>query len=276
MRHLHVLLAGVVVLLLNAPAGLRGQADDKVTFEVASVKPNVSRGIRGHDFPGDRFEAKNVPLRELIMIAYGEPGQMLPDSQIAGPTWIDQDRFDISAKVGPNGLNTVAEKQRRLRTLLEERFKLIAHPERRESAAYALRVARTNGTLGPQLHHAAVDCEAILASGPGLRERCILYMLPSGKLMLRGQTMSALANILTRGFDRPVVDQTGLAGGFDADADFDPHTVPAMAQLPPDQGPTDAPSFMTALQEVLGLKLESTRAAVRFLVIDHVERPTPD
>jgi uncharacterized protein (TIGR03435 family) len=102
-----------VVALVLALAHLRGQsaATSAPPFEVGSVKPNVSRGIRGHDFPGDRFEARNVPLRDLIMIAYGAPGQMLPEWQITGPSWIDEDRFDISAKVGANGPNAVAEKQ---------------------------------------------------------------------------------------------------------------------------------------------------------------------
>src|SRR5262245_52845516 len=81
-------------------------------FEAASVKPNPSRtGVRGHSFPGDRFEAKNVPLRDLIMIAYGQPGQLLTEAEMAGgPDWIDADRFDVSATVGA-GPNGVALKQ---------------------------------------------------------------------------------------------------------------------------------------------------------------------
>jgi uncharacterized protein (TIGR03435 family) len=261
-----LLLAGAVGVFAGPPA-----------FEVASVKPNVSHtGIRGHSFPGDRFEATNVPLRDLIMIAYGDAGQPLPESQIAGPNWIDSDRFDISAKVGADRPNTVAQKQLMLRLLLTDRFKLAAHFEGRDSRAYALIAARKGGTLGPRLHHADVDCEALLATQPGRRERCILYALPSGKLMLRGQTMSAFANALTRILDRPVVDRTGLSGGFDADADFDPQSVPGMLQLPPEDRPKDAPSFDAALQELLGLKLESTHAPVKLLLIDHVEKPAAD
>ena len=273
-----LLLAGVGGFAVPRVHGYAAQTNQKApAFEVASVKPNVSRiGIRGHSFPGDRFEARNVPLRDLVMIAYGESGQLLPESQILGPSWIDSDRFDMSAKVGTDRPNTVAEKQLMIRTLLTDRFKLAAHFESRDSSAYALIVAKRSGPLGPQLHHADVDCEALLATEPGRRERCILYALPSGKLMLRGQTMSAFANVLTRLLDRPVVDQTGLSGGFDADADFDPQSVPGMLQLPPEQRPKDAPSLDTALQESLGLKLESTRASVKLLVIDHVEQPTPD
>src|ERR1700688_4086569 len=85
-------------------------------FEVAWVKPTPSRtGIRGHGFPGDRFEARNVPVRDLIMVAFGEPGRLVPESLMSGgPSWIDTDRFDVTAKVGRKS-NSVAEKQLMLR-----------------------------------------------------------------------------------------------------------------------------------------------------------------
>src|SRR3954453_18296637 len=91
-------------------------------FELASVKLNtLGTGIRGHSFPGDRFEAKNVPLRDLIMVAFGQPGQPLADSQMAGgPTWVDCDRFDVSATAGADSRKSVADKQVMLRTLLAE------------------------------------------------------------------------------------------------------------------------------------------------------------
>jgi uncharacterized protein (TIGR03435 family) len=189
-------------------------------FEVASVKSNPSRlGTRGHSFPGDRFEARNVPVMDLILVAYGEPGHLLPDSGVVGgPDWSNADRFDISAKVRTSGPNTVALKQIMLRALLRERFKLVLHVEAMPLPGYALVVSSRDGALGPQLRRADVDCDPLLASQPGQRERCILYALPSGELRLRGQTMRALANTLTILLERPVVDRTGLAGGFDADA----------------------------------------------------------
>jgi len=161
-----------------------------------------------------------------------------------------------------------------LRTLLAERFKLVVHTETRELPTYSLILARKDRALGPQLHHADVDCEPMLASEPGRRDRCILYALPSGQLMLRGQTMSALANAFTMLLNRVVKDRTGLAGGFDADARFNPEGLPGMLQLRPGERlASDDPSFETALQEQLGLKLESTRGPVDLLLIDHVDRP---
>ena len=268
-------LLGMTLAVGLAAPTLSGQQPPPA-FEVASVKPNASRnGVRGHSFPADRFEARNVPLRDLIMLAYGDAGQPLPDSRITGPPWIDDDRFDISAKGGEAGTHTVAEKQLMVRALLVERFKLAAHFEVREVPALAL-VAKKRGALGPQLHHADVDCEALLATQPGRGERCILYALPSGKLMLRGQTMGALASALSTILGRAVIDRTGLSGGFDADADFDPQSVPGMSQLPPEDRSREQPSLDAALQDALGLRLESTRAPIRILIIDHVEKPSPN
>jgi uncharacterized protein (TIGR03435 family) len=262
----HAATITLVVLAACAVVAQDRRVSLEPAFEVASVKPNPSRtGIRGHSFPGNRFEAKNV-----------EPGQPLPESQVAGPAWIDSDRFDVSAAVGTDRPNTVTQKQLMVRALLTARFKLAAHFESRDSPAYALIVAKKDGGLGPKLRQADVDCEALLATQPGQRERCILYALPSGKLVLRGQTMSAFANALTRMLARPVIDRTGLRGGFDADADFDPQSVPGMPQVLPEDRPKDAPSLDAALRETLGLKLESTHAPVKRLVIDYVERPTPD
>jgi uncharacterized protein (TIGR03435 family) len=263
----------VPTLVAQSPAN----AGKRVAFEVASVKPNPLRaGIRGHDFPGDRFEAKNVPLRDLIMVAYGAQGQALPESQMTGgPSWIDSDRFDISAKVGSADHNSVAEKQLMLRTLLAERFKLAVHIETKDLLIYELVLARKDGKFGAQLRHAEVDCEALRATQPGRRERCVLYALPSGQLMFRGQTMNAVANVLTMLIGRVVKDRTGLTGGFDADAQFNPEGLPGMTQGPSaDRQMNDIPSLDTAIQEQLGLKLQSARGPVELLVIDHVEHPT--
>ena len=265
-----VLTCAVTVVSAQSPAA--------PAFDAASVKVNAARrGIRGHSYPGDRFEAVNVPLFDLIMSAYGEAGQALPEFLLTGgPAWIDVDRFDVSATVGRGRPNTIAQKQLMLRTLLAERFKFVVHTESKEQPIYALTVAAKNGRLGPQLHHADADCEPELASQPGQRDGCILSMGPSGAFMLRGQTMSGLANALTRLLGKVVRDRTGLAGGFDADGRFNPEGLPGMYQLPPndpDRPSADVPSLFVALQEQLGLKLESTRGPVDVFVIDRVEHP---
>jgi uncharacterized protein (TIGR03435 family) len=267
------LLAVPVTLIATAS----GQSPTSDGFDVASVRPNPSRtGIRGHSFPGDRFEAKNVPLADLVLVAYGEPGQLLPPSQVVGgPSWMNTDRFDVSATLGGDRRNTVAEKQLRLRRLLADRFKLVVHTETKDLPIYALALSRKDGSLGAQLRRADVACEALDAAQPGKRDGCILSALPSGDLMLRGQTMGALANGLTILLGRTVRDSTGLMGGFDADARFSPDGLPGMSRASqPDSTREDAPPLFTALEEQLGLKLSAARGPVEILVIDRAERPS--
>jgi uncharacterized protein (TIGR03435 family) len=270
--------AALVAPALTAPSFAVHQLPQQANlrFEVASVKPNPERvGIRGYSFPGDRFVATNSILKDLIALAYAEPGQTLPWSRlVGGPGWITSNRFDINAKIGPGSANTVAQKQRMLRALLAERFRLITHTESRDLPIYALARVR-NDSLGPRLSRTDIDCDPIVAAEPGRRDRCILYALPSGDLMLRGQPMKALAMAFSLLLDRPVVDRTGLTGGFDADAEFNPEGLPGMSQNP-DRPARDVPSLFTALEEQLGLRLESTRGSVEIIVIDSVEQPTPD
>jgi uncharacterized protein (TIGR03435 family) len=181
----------------------------------------------------------------------------------------------VIAKVGAATPPSVAQKQLMLRTVLAQRFNLVVHHETATRPIYELVRARSDGRIGPQLRHAGLDCEPLLASQPEPRERCILYALPSGTLMLRRQSMPAFANALTLLLDRTVVDRTGLSGGFDADAQFDPSGLPGMLQLRSEERPpNDAGSLDTTLREQLGLKLESKRGPVRVLVIDRVDRPT--
>jgi uncharacterized protein (TIGR03435 family) len=273
----------VLVAVARVPA--RAQLDAKpIGFEVASIKPNPSRtGIRGHAFPADRFEARNVPARDLIMIAFGEPGRLVPESLMSGgPGWIDTDRFDVTAKVGRESQNSVAEKQLMLRRLLAERFKLVVHVQLTNLPIYTLVLASPNGVLGRQIRRSVSDCGYGDAGSvppplqPGQELGCILYIVPPGTLIARGQTMSGFAYALTRTVGRVVTDHTGLSGAFDADAVFNPEGLPGWAPPSQDAPNRDAPSFFGALQEQLGLRLESTTGPVDVLMIDSVEHPTPD
>jgi len=272
--------------------------DPNATFEVASVKANKSGDNRiGIGFqPGGRFRATNVPLRELISAAYGTP-QPLPAFQITGgPKWIESDRFDIVAKApgdpqpGPNGPPTAMFAM--LRTLLADRFQLILHRESKEMAIYALVLARADGKLGPQLKPAATDCAAMMAAArgrgaptpppaPGERMPCGMRMFP-GNISGGSSSIAQLTNVLARFVNRTVVDQTGLAGNYDLDLQWTPDQMPQGRGDPPPGAPAlpsidpNGPSIFTAVQEQLGLKLESTKGPVSVVVIDHVEHPTED
>jgi uncharacterized protein (TIGR03435 family) len=288
----------LVVGVLRAP-GLVAQektplsvADSGPRFEVASVKPNKS----GEPFarlvvlPGGRYDAINVPLRTIIRSAY-----QLQDFQlIGGPDWIGSERFDIAAKAERDIPPTPSDgtpdpMQMRLRALLAERFNLKVHLEHRELPVYALVVASKGGKPGAQLRPGAVDCAAIMAAdrargGPpatpsptGGQIPCTIQTGP-GRLNGSSMRLSQLATILSQSVQRVVVDRTGLTGYFDFDLSWTPDNIPQGPQQPGDHPlpPVDpnSPSIFAALQEQLGLKLETERARVEVLVIDCVELPT--
>jgi uncharacterized protein (TIGR03435 family) len=301
-------LTGTVILILFAaavvvwglhPGTLHAQAQTPAAgpaFEVASVKPNKSGDMRvmlGMQ-PGGRFTATNAPLIALIRQAY-----QLQNFQLVGaPDWINTERFDIVAKaegdVPPAPIGTLGPMQLMLRNLLADRFKLVLHPETREMPIYALVLARSDGKLGPQLKPAAVDCAALMKERgrggpppnfppPGERMQCGMRIGP-GVMNGGGFPMSQLAQTLSNFVQRVVVDKTGLTGNYDLEMTWTPDQMPGggPAGQPPPGAPAfppfdpNGPSIFTALQEQLGLKLDSQRGPVDVMVIDSVDRPTPD
>ena len=271
-------------------------AAQEPSFEVASLKPNKSGsnniGIR---FPGvGQFNVINMPLREMIRFA----SDLQPMQIEGGPDWISSDRFDIVAKA--EGRPTMPQVNAMLRSLLAERFALRTHVETRELPIYELVVARADKRLGAQLQPADPDCrplrtpnaapkpqpppsggpgpETIPPSDDGSNLRCGALFGP-GFITLRQFTMARFARDLSMVARRIVVDRTGLAGRYDIDVEFSPEFRPAPPPGVPDLAPavtSDGPSLFTAVQEQLGLKLESARGPVEVLVVDRADRPTPD
>ena len=283
---------------LAAPSA---QVADTPTFEVASVKPHPrnDRNASGPQMrPGGSFSAINMPLTVLIREAYGIQAQFL----VGGPEWLNVDRFDVLARAG----TTVSRDDERsmLQAMLGDRFKLAIHHERRETSIYALAVARSDGRLGARLRPTSSECVALidarargeaprvpptgLPSGlpkSGDRAPCGFMRMASGVVTGAGLSVSDLAMALTElptrssGVDRIVQDRTGLNGRFDFDLEWAPD--PTRNRAAPDStadSPTllDFPGIFTAVQEQLGLKLESAKAPFDFVVIDHAERPTAD
>lgn len=266
---------------------------EKSKFEVASVRENTSNdgkvmiGVQ----PGGRFNAVNVPLWDLIRQAFA-----VQRTQIVGaPDWSNTARYDIVAKAerdipGAGPAAPIGPLNYMLQDLLEDRFKLRAHREQRELPIYALVVARNDTQLGAGLRPSTVDCSAMRGRGgrPGMpppgpplageRPVCGMRVAPN-QVLAGGIPLTQLTLMLSQFTQRIVVDRTGLTGNFDIDLTFTPEQLP---QGPPPPGvplpsiDPNGPSLFTALQEQLGLKLESDRAPVEVLVIDHVERPTPD
>jgi uncharacterized protein (TIGR03435 family) len=267
------------------------------TFEVASIKRNNS----GEPFTSRRLmpggtQFINVPARQLIQGAYG----MQPFQVIGGPDWITSDRFDITAKA--EGAPSPEQMNLMLRSLLADRFKLVVRPEKRDLPIYTLVKVREDGQLGPALKPATVDCGPSgrgragapppppAGAAPGARGPAqgpltgCRAMIAAGRLELGGQPIAQLTTLLGNQVGRPIIDKTGLTGAYDIQLSFMPEGARAggpAGPLPPGVPPPppidpDAPSLFTALQEQLGLKLESGRGPVDVIVIDRIEPPTED
>jgi bla regulator protein blaR1 len=252
-------------------------------FEVASVKPNTSGDGRVLMMPqpGGRLNLVNVPLRLMIRNAY-----RVQDFQIVGgPDWLSTARFDVVAKA-EGGNPSQEELQLMLRSLLADRFQLVVRPDKREMPTYSLVPARGDGKTGAHLRKSDANCGPATAPGappaPGQLPACG-FMLGFGNLKARGSTMPALASTLSTFAGRIVVDRTGLAGGYDVDLNWTPDQIPRPAgggdQPVQVNGVTvdpNGPSLFTALQEQLGLKLESTKGPVDVLVVERAEKPAED
>jgi uncharacterized protein (TIGR03435 family) len=306
---LGILVLGYAGVHAQAPAA-------PASFEVASVKPsdpNAANAVIGA-IPSIRPQGRsglavsNMPLRLLVRTAYG-----LQDFQIVGgPSWQLSNRFDITAKAAEGTARGTPDLLPMLRTLLADRFKLKTHTETRELPTYALVLARSDGKLGPDIKPSTSDClnladaqkraeeltkgggaalMAMMAKGetiPCMMMPAVNPSNPAAGFGLRGngQPMTSLTQVLTQVTGRVVYDKTGLKGLYDWELRFDPQVY--MALLPqlgisvPGLGAnanstfSDSPSLMTALQEQLGLKLDSQRGPVEVLVIDSAELPEPD
>jgi uncharacterized protein (TIGR03435 family) len=240
------MLRGIASLALLVSGAVYGQPAAS-RFEVASIKPSAdpSSASSGLKTAHGRLTATNVTLKRCIMGAYG-----LGPNQIAGgPDWLDFERFDIEAK-SDRPEDGDSELMARLQTLLAERFKLAVHRETRTISAYVLELAKN----GPKLEKAE-DEQARTNSGRGLIEA-------------RTITMTRFAEVLSRQMDLPVVDSTGLKGAFNLRLQWTPENAK------PDPAIDSGLSIFTAIQEQLGLRLQSRKTPVENLVIDRAEKPS--
>jgi uncharacterized protein (TIGR03435 family) len=231
--------------------------------------------------PGGRFTATNITVRFLIRTAY-----QLQDDQISGgPNWLTSDHFDILAKAEAGA--SPAQLPSMMQALLADRFKLAVHHETKELPIYALVIARSDGALGSQLRRNDCVCpdnaRPAAPPDPGQPQRCGSISTGFGRLTLRAIPMSQILQFLSPSVNRVLVDRTGLSGNFDLDLRWTPDQVPQRAPGTPADQPLringvdidpNGPSIFTAVQEQLGLKLDSQKGPVDLLVIDRVEQPT--
>ena len=260
-------------------------AASAAAFDVASVKVNRSGEVGARLRPvedGGALNAVNMPLSELIRFAYQLPPERIQEI----PDWALTTRYDIVAKAGGPAATAgspapgLLRSALMLRSLLAERFELKVRRETRELQIYELRWSEGSRTIGPRLVRTTRDCRTFVNPLPAPRANEIPCGVGFGfgYMSAGGVPLSDFAEALGRIVQRPVVDRTGLAGTFDLEIAFD--SEQQVPNLPPGVGPprvdSNAPSIFTALQEQLGLKLEPSRGPVEVLVIDSVERPTPD
>jgi uncharacterized protein (TIGR03435 family) len=259
----------VLVALVCAPIVAAQQP--LPAFEVASVKPNTTDAEPSMIVPpGGLVSILNVPLENLIVNAYGIPAFRVLDA----PAWATRERFDISAKIPDDA--TPGQARAMLQSLLEGRFRLRVHRETREQSIYAVVVARADGRLGPRLKQSTADCAAAakpaspLTLSPDGQCAAFFGVGPAGgRIVSRGQPLARVISALSMAVSRGVVDRTGLQGPFDVELEWSADAGAAATA-------SNTPSVFTALQEQLGLRLEPSRGPVEVLVIDSVERPTPD
>jgi uncharacterized protein (TIGR03435 family) len=268
----------LIGLALLARAPIHAQPSPELpSFEVVSIKPRS--GAIPPGFPPqapDRFARPDTTVSQLIAYAY-EVREFQIDG---GPGWLRSNHYEVSAKAERAG--SADNMRLMVKRLLEERFGLKAHTETRELTTYALVTARRDQKPGEKMRPSSIDCQPIIDAGGvkpvggGVPAQCawfIAMMNGLARMKVDGIRMARFAELLEPMAMRTVMDKTGLSGTYDIDLEFLPDR--GLPPVPAGGAPTqEAPSLFTALQDQLGLKLESERGRVKVIVIDGAEVPT--
>jgi uncharacterized protein (TIGR03435 family) len=247
-------------LLAQAPTATKPQA-----FEVASIKP-ATPGDRSGKFAimqsGHEFVVKNYTVKDLVSFSYDLPPRRIS----GGPAWTDIDLYNILAGTPGQASPRLEEQMAMVRSLLDDRFQFRYHREQRELPVYELTVAKNGLKLKPSA--APPDTQPLLVSRafPGSH-----VQLPA-----RNVTMTEFVSELQRGvLDRPVIDKTSLTGKYDFDLEWEYDDTQFGGHFPPiNSGASGKPDLFAAIQQQLGLRLESSRAQVEIIIIDSVQKPS--
>jgi uncharacterized protein (TIGR03435 family) len=249
----------ILVGLMFASVAYGQTAPERLTFEVASIRPSTANDLNGgiKALPGGQeYTSRNIPIKLIISLMYKVPMRQIE----GGPEWLANDRYDIEAKADQSynidGLHVMFQ------NLLADRFKLRFHKEIRQGNVYALTVDGPG--LKMKVNDSPQDFNIPINFSP---EGVVGRRVPMPYLCwFLGQTLQADG--------RPVIDKTGLAGNYDFTLTFAPVLPPDVSRdnLSPEL--RDRPSIFNALREQLGLKLTPERGPVEYYVIDSVERPS--
>ncbi len=254
-------------------------ADADPSFEVATIKPNDSGAtqMRGLVIRGREFRTNASSLQDLIAFGYSVQAKQIVD----GPAWMSSDRYDILAVPDTPGVPNAEQVRVMIRKLLADRFKLTFHHEQREMSAYVLEVAKSGEKLAPTVSKGNL---------PGLGFRPGTDGLTMMAMNASMADFTGFLQVLV--LDRPVVDRTNLTGKYDLkctftpdDSQFNGHPprLPAANSaaggadgVTPAAETAAAPSLFEAMEQQLGLKLTAQKTGVDVIVIDHVEKPSPN
>jgi uncharacterized protein (TIGR03435 family) len=240
----------LLTVLFITTAAIAAARAQQPAFEVASIKRNVSGDARSgsRTLPGGRVTITNQRLRQVIRSAYGASDIEV----LGGPDWLDTERWDIVAVGGTDDRD--AEWRLMLRSLLTDRFKLVAHVEQRERPIYGLVLARNDRMLGPNIHPTTcIDqdvCPNTSANTSGIA---------SGVITGTSRTMGDIGSTLSAYVERRVLDRTGLGARYDFELKW-----------------SEDVSIFTAVREQLGLMLDAQRAPVDVVIVETVERASED
>ena len=247
------------------PAAMKPMpADARPVFEVVSIKPS-NPDAQGKLFTvrGRQVMTVNTTVNDLITFAFG-----LHARQIASaPAWLETEKYDVTGQPDVEGVPNQVQLRQLVERLLADRFKLTFHRDKKELSVYALVV----GAKGPTLTKSAANPNGL----PSLLFRGL------GVLPVSNASMADLATVMQQAvLDRPVVNQTGLTGRYDFTLTWTPDETQFLSmgvRIPP-RAPDAAgpPGLFSAIQEQLGLKFESTKAPVDVIIVDTIERPSPN
>jgi uncharacterized protein (TIGR03435 family) len=260
----------VILAFAGSVAMLSAQAPEPSgpAFEVASVKP-AGPAVPIGRLPPNQWRVGRLNLVQLIARAH--PRFAFDGLVVGGPAWVREARFDIEARMDP--ATTPAQLARMISKLLADRFALRTHTEGRPVDVYVLKMSRDDGQLGTQLTRSDPSCIEARTTRQPFPPHC-RETATSGMQSRVMQISDFLGLMSVMGIDRPVLDRTGLSGHFDLELQYD--YAPFSGAFGGPQSKIEGVSLFTALRDQAGLKLDAAREVVDVLVIDSVERPTPD
>lgn len=286
-QHIGLCLVAVVAFGQTAPT--------RPEFEVASIKPSASAGVDrvrvGVHIDGSQVSVASLSLKEYIAIAY-----RVKNYQISGPDWISSERFDIAAKLPTGG--AAKDVPAMLQALIEDRFQMKMHRESKDFPVYAMVIGKDGVKMQESAPDSANDSQSAGPGGGGVNVAAAgerrgvsinyghgsYFTFADDKLEGKKLTAPAIADVLARFMDRPVVNRTNLKGEYDFLLQLSHEDYRAMlirsaigagVALPPRDLQLAAAASNDSLfsaMEKLGLKLESSKAPLEVLVVDHIEK----